>query len=137
MKIKPNTDLTKYGFKQWANGIWYLECKTEETQSDVDELSIIVENNELKLYHNYELDFAATSEYYSFNAVYDLPLVLVKMIKDRVIVYKNTYLTKEQKKELVKEYHSGVNKKELIEKYNICRKTFYNILKGEKDENNR
>lgn len=86
LRIKQGTDLVKYGFKQWANGIWYLECNTKETKSDVDELSIIVEDNELKLYHNYELDFAATSEYYSFQAVYDLPVVLVKMIKDGVIV---------------------------------------------------
>jgi len=85
MKIKQGTDLTKYGFEEWVNGVWHKECELLETENDNDfgsELSLIVEDNELRLYHTTE----NISKRLTWNSsVFEIPSVIVKMIKDGVI----------------------------------------------------
>ena len=82
MLIKQGTDLSKYGFKQWASGIWYLNCKPLARTDEHSDLSIIVEDNELRLYHTLE-NFSTDNTW--LDSVFEIPSVVVKMIKEGVV----------------------------------------------------
>ncbi len=76
MKINP-TDYTKYGFVQWASGVWYLPCKALEGEKT--DLSFIIEDNELRLYHTLEV---ATTDNTWLDSVFDIPEEVIRLIRD-------------------------------------------------------
>ena len=78
MKIRKGTNLTKYGFEQWSNGVWYLPLETLETNAVENEVSLIVEDNELRLYEH-------TAKNNEFESVFEIPSALIRMIRDGVV----------------------------------------------------
>jgi hypothetical protein len=86
LKVKQGTDLTKYGFTQWPSGIWYLNCKPLEKTDEHSDMSLIVENDELRLYHTLE-NFSTDNTW--LDSVFEMPSVLIEMIRDKVLEEKD------------------------------------------------
>jgi hypothetical protein len=78
MKLNKAINPQDYGFVQWASGVWYYECKTLESQTTTD-LSFIIEDNELRLYHTLEV---ATTKNTWLDSVFDIPEEVIRLIRD-------------------------------------------------------